>query len=482
MNAGSRSDCSGKVYETPVKCPVYNNKHTDFTYVTMLTNSHPMGARNFIFAFTSVLILALLFPTQETIAQSDDDEPSEQEILTHYSLYTEDWRNENYERAEENLRWILEHAPIEPRNDDRNFRRAVVDVYPNLAEEAESEEERKEHLETAYATIQEAWDVLEATGADYDEFRWLIREGSFLEQYGDELDGVGNHYTDLYRQAFEKDAERIDPYFIERIIERDLEQGDQEAALAFMDEVEAHRSGDDDVMQLVSSQREDVFGANPAARLEYHEEKLANNPDDLDLMMELFDLYLEQGQRSSAVELSERIIEQDPPMEAYREIAEMRLDDGLHEEAYGLYQRALDEDAEPRAEDYYNMGRAQRQLDNFQQSREYYRQALEIDAEFGRAYAAIGDLYVRTVSECSDGELDRDDRAVYWLAVDMYERAMEVDDDVASTAQSQIRTYQQYLPTVQDIFYRSDWTEGESIQIDYGCYSWINESTVVRSP
>ncbi|MFP4229178.1 MAG: hypothetical protein ACLFTE_10170, partial [Salinivenus sp.] len=96
------------------------------------------------------------------------------------------------------------------------------------------------------------------------------------------------------------------------------------------------------------------------------------------------------------------------------------------------------------------------------------------------AYIAIGDLYTSAVSDCSGEELGRTDKAVYWAAMDQYEKAKEVDSSVSSTADSKMKTYRQYLPTQEDIFYRDDWEEGEEFTIDSGCYSWIDETTTVR--
>jgi hypothetical protein len=77
--------------------------------------------------------------------------------------------------------------------------------------------------------------------------------------------------------------------------------------------------------------------------------------------------------------------------------------------------------------------------------------------------------------------MSRRDKAVYWLAVDMYRRAKQVDSSVTSTANSKINTYRKYFPTNEDIFFIDEWEKGSSVRIDYGCYSWIGESTTVRA-
>src|SRR5690625_870000 len=128
---------------------------------------------------------------------------------------------------------------------------------------------------------------------------------------------------------------------------------------------------------------------------------------------------------------------------------------------------------------YFNMGIAQQQIGNLQNARRHFRQALEIDSNFGAAYIAIGDLYVTQVGNC--GSFDREDRAVYWLAVDYYERAASRDPSVASQARQKARSYSGSFPSSEDLFFRG-WSVGDTYQVNYGCYSWIGESTTVRRP
>jgi tetratricopeptide (TPR) repeat protein len=169
-----------------------------------------------------------------------------------------------------------------------------------------------------------------------------------------------------------------------------------------------------------------------------------------------------------------------PPPETVREIAEMRLEDGRPEGAIKAYEKAEKQGAELEAEDYFNRGDAYQQMGNFSKARSQFRKAIEMKSDYGEAYIAIGDLYARAVSECSGSQLGRKDKAVYWAAVDKYQEAIEADSSIASVAESKIRSYKDVFPTQEDIFYREDWTEGESFAIDYGCYSWISETTTVR--
>lgn len=423
----------------------------------------------------------LLLASLAVPAQAQNSDPSQQQKAMHYSLYWENFKNDNFQSARDDLMWILENAPEYPSQDDRNYRRAY-ELYVELAEQASDEETRTAYLDTAATYLTTSVEEMEERGIEYDQYRWEVRKGRFLEEHREAAPDVSGLETpvDHYERAFELAPERINPYYIRQVLESYLENNEAQRALEFANKVEAERGDDEEVTQMIESVRKDVFGKNPQARVAYLEEQLEQNPDSTELMMELFDAYVEQDNISDASQLAPRLMETEPPAETVRQIAEMRMDDGRPEEALEAYERASEQGAELQARDYYNRGRAHQEMGNFQQARSEYRRAIELQQDFGRAYIAIGDLYARTVNECGGSEMGRGDRAVYWAAVDKYQQAREVDSSVASTAESKIQTYSQYFPTQEDIFYRSDWEEGDRFTIDYGCYSWINETTTVR--
>jgi len=90
------------------------------------------------------------------------------DIRRTYSLYTEDYNNENWESAAPNLRWMLDNAPAEPFNDDRNYRRAV-DLYVGLAEEADDGTDRHAYLDSAAVMLSSAPNTLEEDEVERSE-------------------------------------------------------------------------------------------------------------------------------------------------------------------------------------------------------------------------------------------------------------------------------------------------------------------------
>ena len=129
------------------------------------------------------------------------------------------------------------------------------------------------------------------------------------------------------------------------------------------------------------------------------------------------------------------------------------------------------------------MGFAEHQRDNLIPARSHYRRALALDPAFGNAYLAIGDLYVTAVSQCAGTTLERRDKAVYWLAVDWWEKARQMassDASVVNEATMKIDTYRRYFLNAEEMFYMN-LKAGQAFSINYGCYSWIGETTTVRA-
>lgn len=420
------------------------------------------------------LVAAVLYamtPVNDAHAQAE--QPSEQQIATHYSLYWEDFRNENFERALPNLHWILTNAPGFPQDNDRNFRR-LIEAYEKMAETEPA------YVDSALAAYDRAVPALRAADIEVDETAWLINKGRFIQTFGEHFPNAQTDAADVYMEAYELSPETLDAYYVNFIISDLNTRGDREATLEFMEDVEQRQAENEDVVEYIAQVRNSLF-RNPGERIDFLETQLERRPDDEDLIAELFDLYLREGERQKAFQLSERLLAARPTARSFEMVARMKLEDAEPREAYDLYQQALGmDDADERRRDIlFNMGIAQQQLGRLSNARTYFRRALEVDPGFGAAIMAIGDLYVTQVGNC--GSFEREDRAVYWLAVDYYERAARTDASIANQARQKAATYRRSFPTAEDIFYRQ-WNPGATYSVNSGCYSWINETTTIRRP
>lgn len=417
-----------------------------------------------------VATLVAIAPVNSAFAQAEQ-QPSEQDVAMHYSLYWEDFKNQNFESALPNLKWILDNAPGFPNENDRNFRRAI-DAYEALAENDPS------YLDSALVVFDEVVPTLESAGIEVDQQRWLINRGRFIQTHSDYFDNAQAQVAEAYQKAYELNPESLDAYYVNFLISELNARGDEAATLEFMEQVEETHGENEEVADYIAKVRDSLFDT-PEERIAFLESQMERRPDDVELVSELFDLYMRAGDRQKASQLSERLLESNPSARTYEMVARMRLEDGEEAEAFSLYERALEmSESEDRQRDIlFNMGIAQQQMGRLSNARTYFKRALDIDPSFGPAYIAIGDLYVTQVGNC--GSFERQDRAVYWLAVDYYERAANRDESVANQARQKASSYRGSFPSAEDLFYEG-WDAGDRYNVNYGCYSWISETTTVR--
>lgn len=122
---------------------------------------------------------------------------------------------------------------------------------------------------------------------------------------------------------------------------------------------------------------------------------------------------------------------------------------------------------------YYRIAQNYYVLDNKLKSREFALEAIEENANWGKPYILIGKLYAASAKSCK-GTFQG--RAVFWVAVDMWQKAKKVDDMVTSEANQLIQTYQKYFPDKETVFQLS-LKDGQSYKV--GC--WIQRTTRIRS-
>ena len=100
---------------------------------------------------------------------------------------------------------------------------------------------------------------------------------------------------------------------------------------------------------------------------------------------------------------------------------------------------------------------------------------LEIKPEEGRAYLVLGNMYAAGAKACGT-ESQVSQRAAYWVAVDTYIKAKQVDPSIAETADKLIAAYRAHFPSGDDLF-TFGYKEGESYTVD----CWFRATTTIRA-
>lgn len=434
---------------------------------------------SFRFEALAIAMLAAVIGLQASPAAAQPSpECNEDDVPMNYSLYYEDYKIESWSTSLPYLKWIIQCAPGFPGNNDRNYER-LVQVYEGLALNADGDMQRA-YMDSALFVHDYAPDSLSASGVDVDPFDWVFGKGRFIQKHNALLPDVQTEVGGIYLQAYDLDHTRLQNYYVNYIIVDFVSKDRKGDAVDFMDRVETDFADDADVMNTIETWRGQLF-TSPEERMGFLESQVEKNPEDGELKAELLQLYIDEGIRDMAYELADEVMSDNPTGRLYRTVAKMRLDDGDTEEAIRLYEESLDMEGNQEAarEVYFNIGIAHQQEGRLASARSQFRRALDADPSYVQALIAIGDLYQTAVQGC--GSFEREDRAVYWLAADYFDRAASraENDAYANQARQRRQQIQRFFPTAEDKFFKN-WNPGDRYTINYGCYTWIGETTTVR--
>lgn len=163
-----------------------------------------------------------------------------------------------------------------------------------------------------------------------------------------------------------------------------------------------------------------------------------------------------------------------PSAEAANGCAEMSIKKKDFSTAIKFYEEAtkLSNDNLDKAEYQYKVAQLYANLDNNSRSREAARNSISLNPSNGKPYILIGKLYAG--SSVYDDPVLR--KTVFWVAVDKFQKAKQVDPSCADEANDLIRKYSPHFPSKEDMFFKTEIKEGTSFFVG----GWIGESTYCR--
>ena len=207
--------------------------------------------------------------------------------------------------------------------------------------------------------------------------------------------------------------------------------------------------------------------------------KIEENKDKLDYLKETVSLL--RRMRCQEIDAyfaaSSYAYKLEPSAEAAVGMAKQAVKQKDFETALKYFEEAanLETDAATKADDYYSMALLSFEQNGYSKARQYCQKAIEINPNYGAAYLLIGKMYASTAKSVypGDGVLAR---AVYYAALDKFEKGKQVDPSVAEEANSLISSYRAHLPSTEEIFMHPDLEKGKAFTIG----GWIGERTTVR--
>lgn len=204
--------------------------------------------------------------------------------------------------------------------------------------------------------------------------------------------------------------------------------------------------------------------------------KMSENSEDVNLLKRITTILDKKDCTDSKLFLdaSKKLYALEPSPEAAYNIGIQLFKDKKYGEAATYFEQATKAENNDRVyRAYRNLAMCYQNSGNFSKGREAARKASQVDPTAGEPYLIIGLLYAESSRQFSG---DLESKAVFWAAVDKFQKAKQVDSSIADRANELIRAYSQYFPPMETIFF-NDYAEGQN----YTVGGWIGESTTVRA-
>jgi len=434
------------------------------------------------------IVILLFIAGFSTTAMAQSEPPYGMSEIAAYSIFYDNYTQGDYDMALQFGRWMLEKKPREIEGFGRfslptQYNR-MRRIYTEKAEQQEDPSLKEAYLDSALIVFDDALNTFNEE--EIDTFEWQFNLGQFYQRHSSFIeDGMSKAYA-MYEELFNENPERLteaaDGYYARILLQKYVNDGEREKALSMIDIIEPIAGPD--LQGAISDARNDIF-SDPVERIEFLESQLAEDPDNTELLNELATLYEREGNREKAIEMAQKLYELEPNFENTRQLAEIEMENARYSDANKYLKEAAEKapDNTTRRDILLEISDTYQNMNNFQQARQYARQASELDPNWGQPHIKIARIYAATISSCTGNrKIDRDDRRVYWLVLDYLDKARSVDSSVSNEVQRLYNAYEPVLPSDEDKFFRG-WEAGDQISIDgsqYECYSWINETTTVR--
>lgn len=439
-------------------------------------------------------IIGILFVSTSLAYAQDDCNPNPpdgmQEIAA-FSIFQGNYSNGDYPFSLRYGRWMLCKKPNEIEGIPAGrFKLATqypkfIKMYTEIGKSKEDPRIREAYIDTALALYEESFELFASTPEG--EYELYQRRGRFfLENYNSINDGLQKAYMD-FEKMFELDPEKTTSlakgYYIKVTVDNMVSKDRKEDVIKVIETATPYAS--DDILTFFDEKLGKLFNS-PEERLTFCGEKLESNPEDLESLKCVAEAQEDLNMQEELVLTMRTIHRLEPSFDSAVSLGDIEKGNANYQEAAVFYKEALQEapgDSDKK-EINIDLSDVYASMGQLQTSKTYINAALRIDPNYGLAIIKLASIYGQAVSKCSEGrKLEAKDKVVYWVIVDLLNKAKRVDSSVTNTVNSQLSSYEAVTPSTEDKFFTLGYEDGQSVKVDsslMSCYSWINETTTVR--
>ena len=405
------------------------------------------------------------------------------------SIFQDNYKNKDYHFARMYVRWLLCSKTKElegyPRFSLASQDPKFIDIYTQSGLGEQDPSIREAYIDTALSLFEEQFTVF--TDEEVDKYELHQDRGRYLLENYQNIDGGLNMAYGDFKAMFDMDMEKTtllgEGYYVRVVIDDLVRKGEKDVVISMIDQATAYAGlelstyFDDTLESLLNT---------PEERLEFCGAKLEENPESIEDIQCVAEAQEDLNMTVEFLQTTLLMHELEPTFDSALTLAETEKGNSSYTSAAEYFKQALemaDNDTDKKninlelADVYSSTG-------ELSTSKRYVQDALAIDDAFGRAYIKLASVYGQAVSSCTESrKLEARDKVVYWVVVDYLTRAKSVDASVTNTVNSQLATYEAVTPSTEDKFFTLGYEQGQRVQVNSSldsCYSWINESTVVR--
>lgn len=421
-----------------------------------------------------LLILAVFFLTIDISAQGKWGNDS-LNCITNLSLYREHYKQKNYTEALEPWRWVFMNCP-----------RSSGNIYKNGPTIIKAQMKLDKDNSQAYLdTLMQIYD---------NRIEFFGKEGFVLGLKGSDLLRYDKkRYLEAYEilkksidlQENKSSAGAISQYFKSATL---MEKNSQ---LSKQDILELYTKLSDIVdYNLINNAKKSKYYTQTSLNIE----SLFTPYADCNTLIEIYSLKFpssledivflkrvlnvldkkECTEDDLFYKVSSKLYELEPSALSASKMGKMSISRKEFSKAIEYCNEAinLEQDNDIKAKYYLGLADAYRNAGSYSKARIAVYSALDLKDNWGEAYMNLGNIYIAGASKCGS---EFEQKAVYWIAVDMFNKALS-DTNVKVRASKSINTYSKYFPSTEVCFFNNI-DKNSSYQIE----CWINKLTLVRT-
>jgi len=437
-----------------------------------------------VFKFFGIVVVGLII-TKNVSAQArfvPDFGSNVPQCQRNLSLFQSDYQIKNFDDAIVHWRKLWRDCPLS----SPNLTLRGAEIY-RFYIDRELNQARKSALVDTLMQVWEKGIALRPEVASYPE-----GFAQDMQRYAsDDQDKMLKMYEDLMEQQQERTSANTFAQYMNIIF-----QQNREGRLSDEDLLDNYNKVNDNITIAINKTTNEKMAEELARARDMFEETFANstaascenlikiygdkyeeNKDDAEFLRKLNRMLTRKDCTDS--ELYEKAAEQqfalNPSSDAAYSMAMLFLRRENFEKVVEYFEHAIAKETNSYDKARYNFLLGNIMLakySRFNDAKRYAKEASRLRPDWGEPYILLAQTYAAG-PRC--GEHVFDQHQVFWVAVDLLQRARSVDSDVASKVNPLIASYTSLFPKGEEGFFRG-LTEGTSITV--GC--WIGETTRVR--